>query len=400
MTLIQSGQNVIASYKVQSALGTPSSGAGGTGIRFLAGSPGMDFDRAVIENQESRRDGMSTKGRLGSRRVPLTYNKNLMVGDSNDWIQAALRGTFVAQFDLTEASGGLTSITTTTTTIVNGGGSWLTGLVEKGDMVKLTGHSTAGNNGKWMRVLGVTASTITLPTASLTLNAVADTSFTLTVAKRCIQGATPVERYFTIDEYDQDLDLSTTAEDCKVGRMEIGWQADQNASINFGLLGLDAVPYASGASPVLTSPTYSTSGPLTLVDGIIRFAGEDLDILTGLSLVLDLSPSADPTNATRVPDVTLNNARLTGSLTMRKKDLAYLTAARAETQVELFLLFSENESDPKDFAAFYCSNLTIQKASGSIGSPGPRSITVPIFGGKDEAGGDTPATMIKYITSV
>jgi hypothetical protein len=397
---IQAGQKVTAAYKVQSALGSAASGSGGTGIRYSQGTPGMEYERTTIENDESRSDGMSTKGRLGSGRSNGSYTKNLMVGDSNDWIEAILRGTFVAETTLTEASGSLTSITTTTSTIVNGGGSWLTSGVRKGDKVKLGGHSTAANNGKWLRVLNVTASTITVPANSLTLNAVADTSFSLVIAKTCVNGTT--ERYYTLDQHDQDADITELFTDVKVCKMEIAFQADSNVKITFTLAGLAGAEQPTGASsPVLTSPTYTTTLPLVLSDGTIRINGTDYSVITGGSIVIDCGGQAPATNALNPADVYLDNAKVNGSFTCHKQDSAFFAAHRAETLVDLFFDFVEgNDADPKDFASFYIGNVTLGKASGAMGNTGPRSITVPWFGGKDEAGGANVATMLKYSTSV
>jgi hypothetical protein len=75
-------------------------------------------------------------------------------------------------------------------------------------LVKLTAHSTAGNNGKWVPVLAVSASKITTPTGSLAVDAVADTAFTITLPKRLYSGATPTERYWTAEDYGQDSDGS------------------------------------------------------------------------------------------------------------------------------------------------------------------------------------------------
>jgi hypothetical protein len=396
---IQQGQNYVVGYKAQPGLGSPASGAGGTGMRFNEGSQGFEFNRTQIANPESRADGVSSKDRLGSGRSPGTFAQTLCVGEPNTLIEALLRGTFVAETTITQAA--MTSITTTTSTIVAAAGSWLTQGVRKGDKVKLTGHSTVANNGKWFRVLDVSALTITVPTNSLTADGVADTSFSLMVAKTCINGNPPVERYATWDQYNRDIDLSELFTDVKVCKLELSAQPDGNVILTWTFLGLAGMEQAAGSSPVLTSPTYTTTLPLVFSDGVIRVGGVDYNVMTSFSFVYDLGGEARATNALNPPDVTLMNAKLSGSFAVQKQDTAFFAAARQETKVEIWADFIEtNDVDPKDFASFYVGNATLQKASGPLGGTGPAEVTVPWFAGKDEAGGASAATLLKYSTSV
>lgn len=398
--VIQTGQNVTVAWKNQSGLGSIATGAGSKGVRFNQGSPGLEFEQAVIENQESRSDGMSTKGRLGSGASQGSFTKNLMVGDSNEWIAGLLRNTAVATFDITNAStlGGsaaVTSITTTTTTIVGAAGSFLLQGLRKGMKIKLTGHSTAANNGKWFRVVNVTATVITLPTASLTTDAVADTSFTISVAKTITNGTT--EQYGTTEQWDQLISVSEIFGDVKVTKMELSWSADNNATVTFTFMGLSGT--TSGVQS-LTGPTYTTSLPLVLADGTVRINGIDYTVITDLKLTLDCGGSTGPTNATTRPDVFLDNMKLSGSFQAHKQDSAFFAAAAAETTVDIFLDFVEREADPKDFISFYLGNVTLAKSSAPMGNTGPRTLTVPFFGGIDTAGGANAQTMVLVSTSV
>lgn len=407
MPTLQEGQLTRASYKVQSALGTPAIGASGIGIRYDAGTAGMEFDRVVINNDESFSDGMARKGRLGSGRSTGSFGGKLSVGTWNDWIEAALRVTRTATFNITEAttlggSAAATSITTTTSTIVAAAGSWILQGVQKGMKVKLANHSTAANNGKWFRVVDVSALTITVDGTPLTLNATPDTSFTLAVAMYMINGNPPVGRYFTIDQYYKTLDLSKEFDDVRVCKMELNAQPDALVKITFTLMGLAGTAKTTGTSPVHTDPvTYTTSIPLVLSDAAIRIGGVTYTILTGFTLTYDMGGSAPATNALNPPDVALDNAQISGSFTAFLADLAWFTASVAETTVDFFCDFIEGaDADPKDFISWYVGNATLSKESGALGSTGFMPVTVPWFGGKDEAGGANAPTMVLVTSSV
>lgn len=394
----QSKSNRIVAYKVQSALGTPSSGGSGLGLRVNSGSQGLKQTNAIIPNNEVRRDGMTSRGRHGSRQVAGSYLVNMALGELDTMFQAALRGTWVAQTDITQAT--MTSITTTTSTIVAAGGSWLTQGVRKYDLVKLTGHSTAANNGKWFRVTGVTASTITLAGTPLTLDAGADASFTLSIARTLVQGSTPTERYFTFDEYDADIDISRTFTDVKVNRIDISAVPDQNVIVTVGLMGLDATANATGSSPVLTSPTFTTSLPMVLSDGTIRVNGVDYASLTGFSLSLDLGGSVPKVLAPNGPDVILNNAVLSGSMSAMRTDDTFWTAFDSETQIDFLAHMTEvGDSDPKDFISIGIGNAVFDGADPDGFGEGELIETIPWRAGKDEGGSDRAATMLKISTS-
>lgn len=396
MPVSQSAANVAVGFKAQSGIGVPATGAGATGLRVKP-SQSLKLNKQYINSEEVRRDGQTTRGRQGSRSSSAGYASEFSVGSFDALIEAVLRGTFTVSTDITQAT--MTSITTTTNTIVAAAGSWLTQNLRRGDMVKLTGHSTAANNGKWLRVVGVTASTITLPTASLTTDAVADTTFTLTVAKNVIMGVPPVERYFSVEEYQQDIDSSLYGTDMKVTKLDFNAQPNRNIEVTFTFMGLDAQGLTGGASPSFTPLTYTTTLPLVMVDGTIRINGVDYTVLTGFQFSLDLGGQTTPTLSPTSVDVFLANAKLTGTFSAIRQDLTFWTAFSAETQVEFFIHCAENEADPKDFASWYIGNAALSDNSTSIAQDGPMVAQIPWTAGKDEAGTDHAATMIKFATS-
>lgn len=400
MATTQSGKNVIVSYKAQSGLGTAASGASGTGLQ-IADSPGFGLKKAIINDPTVRRDGQTRRGRHGSRMVDGSYNVPLRVGEIDALFAALLRTTATASSDITQATASLTSITTTTNTIVAGGGSWITAGVKVGDRVKLASHSTAANNGKWLRVLGVTASTLTVPAASLTTDAVPDTSFTLSIAKKIVSAATLTEKYFTFDEYLADIDVSDQYTDCKVGSFKLSAKPNEIAMVTFGLVGLDGQPLATAASPSLTSPTFTTTLALELASGKVNIGGTDYLDVTGVDIEYNLNPAVPAVLAPNPPDVFLGNGRLSGTITCLRPDSTHFTSFDAETPFALDLNFVEPESDPADFVGFYLGSLTWAGHSAPKGGDGPLVQTLPFIGGIDEDGGTShdATTSIKMTTS-
>ena len=293
----------------------------------------------------------------------------------------------------------MTSITTTTSTIVAAAGSWLTQGVRRGDKVKLAGFATTANNGKWFRVLDVSATTITVPAGSLTLDASADTSFTLTIAKTIVNGVPPVERYHSVEDYEQDIDGSLLGTDMKITKFDLNIQPNKNIQVTFTFMGRDASVQDTATAPIFTSPTYSTALPMIMVDGTIRIGGVDYNVLTGFQLTVDMGGSVPATLSRTGPDVFLGNAKVSGSFTAIKQDLVFLKAFDAETQVDFFIDCAESAANLADFESFYVGNATLNGAAASIAMEGPRVQTIPWAGGADDAGGARANTMIKYCTS-
>lgn len=397
MPVYQEGQNVKVAIKRQAGLGTPATGGSGAGVRIAEGTTGLRLLKTIVESSEIRSDGQSSRGRHGSKSGTSAYQVELSVGTLDEILEAALRGTWTSALSITEVA--MTSITTVADGIIAAAGSWLTQGVRRGDMVKLTGHSTAANNGKWLRVLGVTAAKITVPTGDLAIDAVADTAFTLTVAKTLICGSTPTERYHTIDEHNQTIDMSLVGTDFKISRIEISCQPGRPIMVAIQLMGLDVAAVSGASAPTLTAPVYTTTIPLVISDGTIRINGTDYADLTSFTLVFDLAGNVPQTLSATAPDVFLSNARMSGTVAGLRKDSTSFLAFRNETTIEFFLVAKEPESDPADFVSIYVGNAVYDGNDGPIGGNGPISESIPWRAGKDEAGSDHAATMLKFATS-
>ena len=211
----QSQSNGLVAFKPQSAKGSTASGGSGFVLR-TTGGPGGKFGKKTYGSNEVRLDGMRPRGRHGLRSASGSYTCEVSLDNCDAFYEAFMRGTWATALVVTEATASLTSITTGANTIVAAAGSWITAGLRVGDVVVLTGHTSAGNNSRNLRITGLTASTITVA-ETLTVNAVADTAFTVTrTGQKLINPAAGafVKTYFTIEEYDGDLDMTEIFSDC------------------------------------------------------------------------------------------------------------------------------------------------------------------------------------------
>lgn len=385
MTTYQTGRGIAVNYYVESVFNTPP--GAGTSNRFRANaSGGLKLARALINPNEIRVDGMTSMGRLGSKSIAGSYSADASVGTFDPLLEAALRGTWTAAVAITEATAGLTSITTGTSTIVAAAGSWLTAGVRVGDVVRLTGHSTAANNSRNLRVTGVSALTLTVA-ETLVADAVADTAFTLTIARKLVMPAVPVRRSFTFEQYGVDTDLTEQFTGCRVSSLRVTGQPDGMCILEFGIVGADLNPLATGASPYYTSPTVTSTIALTLADATIRLGGADIAVLTSFEYMHDLRAATLPViGSTLTPDVFENPAQGSGSVSGVRSDFTNLNRFKNETELELHVLMVEPESEPKDFISLFLPQIKLTGTDTGFGGDGALIETMPfIVGPKDGA---------------
>lgn len=395
----QTAQNISVRAKAQSALGTRATGGSGFELPIIP-SDGLRGVKAAIESPEVRSDGMTVLARHGSRSVTGSYGTVLRVGAINDLIAALLRTSVTAAFQVTNST--MTSITTTANTIVAAAGSWITQGVRAGDLVYLTNHSTSANNNVVLPVISVTASTITVPANSLTLNAVADTSFELNVLARYSQPATPAAKtYFTLEEYHQDIDQSEIFEDVMVARADFALPTDGTATVTWGMVGRNFFAETTGNSPVLTSPTQFTNQNLTAVDAQILLEGAVIANLTDVSFSCDTAAVTAPVVGSVVsPDIYPDNLRISGTISGLRADLTMLTRFINETEFALHVVLKETTGTPARHLGLYLPHIKLMESpSAPLGGSGPMVSTMNFVAGRNPTATGELETMLQVSTS-
>jgi hypothetical protein len=117
----------------------------------------------------------------------------------------------------------------------------------------------------------------------LTANAVADTSCTLIrPGKWLINPATLLKSYFTVEEFEGDIDESTVAPDCVRGSIKFSMSSANNLlTADPSLVGTGQIQVlGNGASPMFANPVAAQDSPFSVVDATIRLGGVDLVELT------------------------------------------------------------------------------------------------------------------------
>lgn len=406
MTVFQSNSNARVAYKAQSALGSQA-GATGAQVLRVAGGSGIKLSKAATESNEIRADGMRPRGRHGTQKTIAAYSAELSLGSHDPILEAIMRGTWDSSA-LTVDQTDMTSLVTGAHTLTRVLGSWIDDGFRVGDVVRASGLSDAANNGKNLRITGLTATVMTVA-ETLVVNAVPDTSCSITrPGKRLINPASLTKRYFTLEEYESDIDQSTVLTDFVFGQMKFTMSPNGLIMADVSGVGTGQIQaLASGSSPYFTSPTSVSDTPMSVVDATVRLNGADLVSLTSLDLIVDITPSAPDVFGSGAikyaPDVFTGQMAVSMNLGMLRSDLSILSDFIAETQYSLHILAVDNMSEPKDFVSIVVPNFTLGGADASALSKqgGGRTQTIAIPAAL--VGVDTAATgdnsMIKFQTT-
>lgn len=399
--------NGYVAIKAQAAKGAPESGAGGM-ILWTSGGQGGQLTKQAVQSAIVRHDAQQLRGRHGSRRTAGTYNSELAIGRADPIWEALMRSSWSAA-DLTVDQSTMTSVTTTASTIVAAAGNWIMQGLRVGDVIRATGLPDAANNGQNLRIVGLTATTITVAEA-LVANATAETGFSIIRPGRVLlNGAAGAltRSYFTVEEYEYDLDASEVFSDCRWSRGVIRMQPDGELDTEYGWTGTGKMTTnEGGAAPIFTNPADPTNISLAATEAVIRFGGEDVLDLTSFDITLDLQPVAPNTISPGglAPDVFLGTFQCAINMTLLRKDLQALADFDAETQLSLHLLSQSHDPAPADFFSLAVPNFTLGSVAKSALSKqgGARTVTIGIpneLVGKDTRGGAYDPTTVKIQVS-
>lgn len=394
--------NGYIAVKAQSAKGTPATGSGAF-LLPTSGGQGGQMQKNAVTSALVRQDGQQYRGRHGSRRTSGTYSSEVGIGRADPIWEALFRSSWSAP-NLAITQSTMTSVTTGANTIIAAAGDWIAQGLRVGNVIRATGLPDADNNGKNLRITGLTASTITVA-ETLVVNNTPDAAFTITRPGRVLingDAGSLSKTYFSVEEHMYDLDASELYTDCRWSRGMIRMAPDGNLDCEFGWTGTGAMEVLeAGAAPHFTSASDPTSLTLVATEAVVRLGSKDVLDLTSFDFTMDLQPSAPSTISPGgyAPDVFLGTLQVSMNMTMLLADLQALADFEAETQLSLHLMASENEASPADFIALSIPNFTLGSFAKSAlsKSSGARTATVGIpadLVGKDTRGGAFDATTV------
>jgi hypothetical protein len=390
------GSDLSVMIKKQSALGTLATGTGATLLRVLP-SQGLQRAAATIERGIIDRSGMRPRARQGSITSTAAYETEVEPKNLDIVYGGVLGAVVTAAITTTEADVTSITITGTGTIATTGGGSLITKGIRAGMLVKFTNLSVAGNNGKWVPVLGVTPTTMAFPTGFLVDNAI-DSAFTMVTAP-CYQTPTVrLKEYFTVEEYISSFDKSRLGEDMRFTNLQFSAAANQVVRAGFGLTGRQLSPLDTAAAPTFTTPDAPEGDALILLDGALYRNGVAAADLTSVTLGLASQATSTPLATSRIAaDVGLSQFAFSGQIAGLMTDFDQFQASIDEDRVSMMLLLAERDAlagTSGDLVSIYAGDCSYSQSNAPI-TDGDVIETTTLYGGKDTRGtGYAPTTFL------
>lgn len=398
----QSFFNLRIAIKAQSALGTPASGSSATVLRVAGGTRGK-LTKTAIESKEIRTDAQRTRGRHGFQQTSGSYDVEVSIGAFDPVLQAVLRGAWDTEITKTQAD--FTSLTTDANAINLTSGNPITLGFRTGDVFQATGLSDAANNGKNLRITALSSTAITTA-ETLVVNAVADTSCSLIRRGRKVimpAAGSLALTYFTIEEYDTDIDQSTVFSDCYFNSVKFSMAPNGMLMATLSWIGTgDITGEATGSSPYFTLPTTPAGVPMSVKDATLRFGSADLADLTSFDFTVDNGAVAPQVvGAVKSPTVLPGQNSVSMNLGMLRTDLTNLSNYIGETGMSLHLLAVDTSSEPKNFLSINVPFFTLggvdPAAPSTAGGALTETINIPAaLVGQDTSGTGFDATMASF----
>lgn len=363
---IQTNSNVLVALKRETTTGTAATAGSATRVRLI-GSPGLSLKRAAIVAQELRGDGNTSMGRLGAKSVDGSYESELTVGGHTDIVlEAVMRSVWVTSYSV-----GFTTMTTVaigTMTLTAAGGDFVGGQgVRVGDVFTLSGTTVSGNHNLRNVVTAIGSLTIVTTTGAFT-TLTASATGTMTVLKKVKSATTPTRYSHTVEQYDEDTDLSELFLGCRVIGVTVSGKPGEMAKMTTRMMGMDRTALATGTSPWFTSPAETTGLGLIADDSAIIYNGAVVTNLTGFDLDFTIGAAGQPVLGTFVsPDIFDNVLDVKCTVTALREDFSQLTLFDAETEFACNLMLQELATAPKPCLNFYLPRVKIKALEAGVG---------------------------------
>lgn len=264
-----------------------------TFITLRSNTRNVNVTKNLLESAEVASHGQEVENRHGFRQVEGSLMSELVTGNADDLIAAALRGTWSASaYTIT----GGTCACTNPATFSRVGATYITDGLKPGDIITTSGFSNAVNNGIWQVVAVPTETSITVAVSATTSKQVVTETSSVgkTIAfagRRASTGITQTtfsfERAFsTTSIFQQFLGVTPTG-------LTLSVQPEQIATLDIPVIGLKS--QATTTSTVATAVTAAPTGsPYDAFSGGVLLNGNIASVLTGLTLTVALNRNLTP----------------------------------------------------------------------------------------------------------
>lgn len=361
---LQENSAVLFAYGTQSDFLTIAPGAG-TSQRLRRTNAGFNVNKQGFASNEVRPDFQVTSFRHGGHSANGSISGELAIGAYDDFFAAIMRGTWGTLADFTQVGG--TNVSCTGSTFTFGAGSLITAGFKIGDMVRFASIPSGGaaNNNRNFRITGLTATTMTVtptPTAFTTL-----TTFTLSRVGRKIAMGT-ARTAFTIEQNYPELDISEVFDGMRLTAAQVRLPPNGNATCDWSFQGRRGQVLTGASAPYFTAVTAANATEaLTGIEGGVRIAGQELAVVTGLDLAINVSVNSGPViGSAFMPEMFYGAMTVTGSVSYYLDSEALINVFLNESEVDVVASCIDTAA-PANFLLFNLQRVKFTAASKQFG---------------------------------
>jgi hypothetical protein len=279
------------------------------------------------------------------------------------------------------------TIAATATGFTDSASGFVTGGLNAGDVINVSGFNPATPNGTYV-VLTVAAGTITTYPApgatdaagdSVTIATRANSGFRMDVGTNLYQFA--LERRFTdITQYQLFKNLA-------VNSLQVQIQPSSMVTMTAEVIGLSSVALTGSTASSNGTPTSpSGNSPMSAFDGAIYDNGAAIAVATGLDFTVANNRSVEGVIGSKFsPDIFEGRARVTGTMTFFLTDATLINKFVNETFSKSWTKL--NDVNGTDFLNVVMNRISFGGAAIDPPQEGPVPISMPFVALKDETNG-------------
>lgn len=342
-------------YKLQSALGIPATGSGGTDLRRT--SAALNLAKETYQSNEIRPDMQVADMRHGTKQINGTLSGELSAKTYQDFFAVVLRKDFAATFTAITGLGLTIATSGANYTITRAAGDFLAGGVKVGQVVAITaGSVNAANLNNRVVVLSLTATALTVkplgttalvaegPIASCTLSAAGLSSY--------VPETGHTNKYFSLERWYSDIAQSELFTDVKPTNAQVKISANGMATVDFPVVGLNLT---SNTSQQITSTnSTTTTGIDSGANGVLIVNGTAYATITNIDFDVNGNVAAADgvVGSTLRPDVFSGTVACTGTLTAHFDSVALRDLFINESEATIVVALAASTAKNTDFVAF------------------------------------------------
>lgn len=362
------GVSKVVSFIPEATFGVQGAGTAQSLRRVTA-----DFNLVMqpINSQEITQSGQARDMRLGPRQVQGTASGQLSAGSYATIFAAILRGTFIPGPVVNGITDSVASVDGATgrLTITSPSSHFVTAAGYKvGDIVRLTGLTggPAADLGENLRIIGIADNVMTFapPPGGNAVWSTGQTDGVITFGKKLITPTTVATQIFTsfsIEQWYGDVGISELFTGVRFTQASLNVPASGFATFQVSATGRNMTV---GAAQVYTNPTQSASSGLTAAGGKVSYQGNDLAIITGMSLQIAVDTQADPVVGSQfVPEIFQGMITCTGSFQALMTTDGMTADFINENEVTVSLLLTDGPSPGANFFSVFLPRVKLSQAN-------------------------------------